>query len=1432
MANNVTIKGIKTGTTTITASYTDGGVTKTSSVNFTVSKATGYLTATTTNKTYNGSAQTIASIATNSGTYYFGLGSSTASGPSSWGNANTALQATSAGTYYVWAKCDASTNYNAVDAKYIGTVTISQRTVTVTAPTVQSNTIKYTGSAQALLSGNGSASAGGTMYYYCSTSSTTPTFSTTTWSTTAPSKADVGTYYIWYYVYISDRSNNVAGTNVESVKSLGSKAIEKRNGAAPTFAASSVTAKCAQGSSASTSNASNAGAFDAATAGHIGSITYAIQSVVLNGSSTTLSGWTMTSTTSRIITVPANTLPGTYKVTVRATEAATTTDTSSYTDAVITVTLSKGDQTLNLDKTTLSLTVPNTGTIKASGYVGTLAVTSGTPAVATASNAATSTITAVGSGNASNNTGTSTITFTAAATDYLNTVSKTATVTVTRRTGAAPTFNDASVSATLVQAGSARTTSAFNAATAGHSGSITYSLGTVTKSGSSTSLTGWTIDGTNRKINVPANTAYGTYYATVTANEAATTSDTASSKNATITITLSRGTQTLTLDKDTLTLTVGGSTGTIKASGYSGTLTVTSGTPAVATASNAATSTITAVSGGTSTITFTAAATNYVDSVSKTATVTVNKRTGAEPTFSASTVTATCSQDQSAKTTSAFNAATAGHGGSITYTIVSVTNSGGTTLSNWTINSTNRTIGIPANTIAGTYTVVVKASEAATSTDTASEKNATITVTLSKGTQSLTLTGNPSNYTSTYNSGGTITASGHAGTISATSGTTGVATVSASGSVVTVTCVKAGTSVISVTAAANNYVDSVTKTQTWTINKAGRSGVVKSTGDVTSMTYGTTLQMSVTGNTESGGITWGVTPGTGTATISSSGVLTATKPGTVTVTASVAATTNYNAYTPTSKTITINKATLTVTEVNYSGTWDNSSHSSSVKVTKSDWDGKTIVSGTSTSYGTTVTSNGAANTTYNLKTATDYTASTTIYYKVTGGTYYNDYEDSVTFAITKANSTLPTNWKGDSKAYHNTATLTATGYSGGTLKYRYDVNNGTSWTETTTAPTRTAVGSTAVQVMVVGDSNHNNSAWSSTVTLTITQVGDARMEVTTTNRTYTGSPQVIASQTSESAEGIATYYLGYYKSSSEATSESQITWGSANSSISVTNAGTYQVYYKFTSDGNHSNNKDWTLVGAVTMSKASRSGAVSCNNTTYPNTVTATVSGNSESGTVTWGITAGTGTATINSSGVVTPTQAGTVTITASVAATENYLAYTATSKEITISKGTGVISYSTSNPAAKYCTSTANPASATDENKTFTIATASASSSTNTGATISYSINQSGWSISSDGKTVTVPADTAAGTYNITVTASVAATTNYDSASSQKSVKIILNANALEGIVLTLGTNSIAYNSTTTGTVVATYTNGQTKDVTTGATYSSNPTDIVTITK
>ena len=1040
---------------------------------------------------------------------------------------------------------------------------------------------------------------------------------------------------------------------VESVSKTVTWTINRRTGAAPTFNASSVTATCVQAGSAV-----NAGAFTAATAGHGGSITYSIVSVVEDGSSTQLTGWTMTSTTSRVITVPASTVGGkTYKVTVRATEGATSTDTSSTKDAVITVTLNKGTQTLNLSKTTSTVTVGgSTDTITASGYAGTLTVTSGTPAVATASNEASSTITAV-------KAGTSTITFTAAATNYVNAVSKTATVTVNRRTGSAPTFNNSSVTATCVQAGSARTTSAFTAGTATHSGALSYSLVSAKNSGGST-LSGWSVDSSNRTIGIPANTVAGTYTVVVRCTEGQTDYDTSSTKDATITVTLSKGTQTLNLDKTELNLTVP-NTGTIKASGYAGTLSVSSGSTDVATASNSATSTITAVSYGSATITFTAAANDYVNEVSKTATVNVSRRTGAQPTFNNSTVTATCSQDQSAKTTTAFTAATAGHGGSLSYSLVSAKNSGGTSLSNWSVTSSTRKINIPANTKAGTYTCVVRCTEAQTSTDTQSTADATITVTLSKGTQSLTLTSNPTNATTTYPNGGTITASGHVGTVSASSGTTSVATVSTSSNTVTVTCVKAGSSVITVTAAANDYVNSVSKTVTWTINKA--------------------------------------------------------------------------------------------------------------------------------------------------------------------------------------NATPCSAWEGDSKGYDaaqtTPASLTYTGYSGGTIKFRYDVNNGTSWTETTTAPTRNTVGTTAVQYMIVGDDNHNDTSWSETVTLTVNSETDASLVITLTTRTYSGSNQVIA--TGGSLHAVASYKIGYIRKDigasapSQPTQDNQLTWSdtftATGGTLSAKNAGDYYIYYTMSPGTGHTNTKTREYVGKVTISKASRSGAVSCNNTTYPTTVTATVSGNTESGTVTWGITPGTGTATINSSGVVTPTKAGTVTVTASVAATANYAAYTATSKQITISKHAGSLTYETYASVSQYCTTAASAKSATDS--TFTAVTiASAYGSTSTNGDITYTVSPNTWTVQNSGTKVLPSVGTAASTYTVTVTATAAATNNYEAVSVSRDVTVTISANTLKTLTLSIATTTIPYGSSTDVTsLIALYDNDAYVDVkdSAGTTYSAvSASGIVSISK
>jgi hypothetical protein len=278
----------------------------------------------------------------------------------------------------------------------------------------------------------------------------------------------------------------------------------------------------------------------------------------------------------------------------------------------------------------------------------------------------------------------------------------------------------------------------------------------------------------------------------------------------------------------------------------------------------------------------------------------------------------------------------------------------------------------------------------------------------------------------------------------------------------------------------------------------------------------------------------------------------------------------------------------------------------------------------------------------------------------------------VSATINKVAATLPKTISGDSKdTDHTPARATVSkDYTGGTLQYSTD--NGSTWNNVTWSsgnltanPSNSTIGSVSVKFRVNPDSNHTVSSTSDAITLTVTKSTDASVTVTLSSAlTYSGSAQTIA--TASNAHGLSSYYIGYRKDA-QATADNQITWNSANTTpLQATNAGDYYVYYKYSVDSSHSGDKAYTYVGKVTINKKARSGAVSCNNVTYGSTVTATVSGNTENGTITWGITAGTGTATI-SGGVVTPTKVGKVTVTASVSATANYAAYTATSKEITI---------------------------------------------------------------------------------------------------------------------------------------------------------------------
>ena len=90
--------------------------------------------------------------------------------------------------------------------------------------------------------------------------------------------------------------------------------------------------------------------------------------------------------------------------------------------------------------------------------------------------------------------------------------------------------------------------------------------------------------------------------------------------------------------------------------------------------------------------------------------------------------------------------------------------------------------------------------------------------------------------------------------------------------------------------------------------------------------------------------------------------------------------------------------------------------------------------------------------------------------------------------------------------------------------------------------------------------------------------------------------------TSTSSQGINNFYLGY-KMYSEATSDSQITWGEANAkTLKAKDIGIYYIYYKYTADDNHCGNKTYTKVGTKEIEKGTgtvNSGSVTPMYVTY-----------------------------------------------------------------------------------------------------------------------------------------------------------------------------------------------------------------------------------------
>ena len=401
-----------------------------------------------------------------------------------------------------------------------------------------------------------------------------------------------------------------------------------------------------------------------------------------------------------------------------------------------------------------------------------------------------------------------------------------------------------------------------------------------------------------------------------------------------------------------------------------------------------------------------------------------------------------------------------------------------------------------------------------------------------------------------------------------------------------------------------------------------------------------------------------------------------------TITVSVVAkATNYTNKTLTSSaTSAIAKQDLAVTTTNYNVAYNGSEHYATIKVTSADWDGKTIVSGTSTSYGESVTTTGAVNTNYNLKPGyTAVTSAKTVYYKVTGGTYYNDKTGSATVTITQKKGTITL----------TNSSVSLTYKTSGSNTYTYDGDGAVSCSSGDTSYVTCSVDTTNHKINVVpvkktssaititvsaGAGTNYSAADNKTFTVTVAAFTPtvSLTAKTDAQRTFTGS--AIAANTatvtltnSETYSGTINYT--YYTNNACST----------GATTTAPTSGTWYVKASIAASGNYnaasSGCINHTIIAATpTVSLSVKTGMTYNGSSQAANTATVSPNGG---GTITY--TYYTNNACSAGATTTAPTNAGNYWVKASVAevsgktnaASSSCVAHTISAKSVAVTWGT-----------------------------------------------------------------------------------------------------------------------------------------------------------------
>ena len=354
--------------------------------------------------------------------------------------------------------------------------------------------------------------------------------------------------------------------------------------------------------------------------------------------------------------------------------------------------------------------------------------------------------------------------------------------------------------------------------------------------------------------------------------------------------------------------------------------------------------------------------------------------------------------------------------------------------------------------------------------------------------------------------------------------------------------------------------------------------------------------------------------------------------------ASIPESSNTNGSSTTSGTITISPATISI---------------ASATVQDKTYDG-----GTDATVGT-VTFTGLVNG-ESLSLGTDYTATAAFADKSAGNS--KQATVTVTLADTVKNYTLASD---DTTATGTISPLpvvlewetTSFTYDGNLKAVTAEVSNavdGDTFTLTYEGNTGTAVGNYTAKVTGLGNDNYTltgatgvTQVWS----IGVASIADATVELSETEFTYTGqshTPTVTVKLNGNVLNAETDYNVDF-----------------GGDSI---NAGTYTV--TVTGKGNYSGTATSQPTYTITKADQAALSITSSGPATFGQNYTLTTSGGSGSGAVTFTVTDGTGAATVNGN-ALTPTKAGTVTVSAVKAGGNNYNNVTSETVTITINKGT-----------------------------------------------------------------------------------------------------------------------------------------------------------------